>query len=131
MDTESLRRLFKRDRFPVVVSNVDLPKLSGELLFQSIKETECTTEVILITSDATIEKSTELLRKGAFDYIAKPFSIFKLLSAVENALTHQSLEAEKEDLIAVMADSPRFDRPTVEGFTFGGHGARDSSRAGS
>jgi PAS domain S-box-containing protein len=52
------------------------------------------TLVIVMTGDVTIESAVKALRKGAYDYLRKPFESTELLNTIENALDRIRLERE-------------------------------------
>lgn len=73
------------ETFRVIVTDLMLPDISGLELIRMIAERWPATPLIAISGYATSEKATEAIRRGAFDFVAKPFDIDELLGVVERA----------------------------------------------
>ena len=76
--------IFCKDSFPLVVSDIKMPGMSGIELLQKVKEIEPETQVIIITSYATVETAISAIRSGVYDYMIKPFEDLELIVAVVN-----------------------------------------------
>jgi DNA-binding NtrC family response regulator len=96
---QALRQLSERT-FDVVVSDVRMSGLSGLQLLQQIRERGWDTPVILMTAFATIEEAVDAIKRGAHDYVTKPFPDEKVVRMVEHAWSLQNLRAEVRDLRA-------------------------------
>jgi DNA-binding NtrC family response regulator len=72
--------------FDVVVSDLVMEGSSGLEVLRSCRAQPDPPEVLLVTGHATIPDAVEAMRRGAFDYFAKPIDIRKLRSKVEQAL---------------------------------------------
>ena len=81
---EALNRLKDKD-FDIVVTDVRMDKVDGIQILERILETKDHTKVIIITGYATIEVAQEVLAKGAFDFIAKPFKPNDLRAVINKA----------------------------------------------
>ena len=57
----------------VVLLDLCLPDLAGEDVFTALRLRDATLPVIIITGDADVGRARQLLRRGAFDYVPKPF----------------------------------------------------------
>lgn len=75
--------------FDLVVSDLVLPDLRGSDLLAHVLEHAPGTPVILITAFGSIDMAVAMLRKGAFDFIAKPFAPDQLLLAIERAFAQR------------------------------------------
>jgi len=71
------------EKFDLVISDVKMPKMSGQELLREIKEQWPNTLVIMMTAYGTIDNAVESMKEGAFDYLLKPFSI-EILGATVN-----------------------------------------------
>ncbi len=69
----------------------------GITILEQIKKEHPFLPVIMISGHATIEKAVASLRKGAFDFLEKPFSLEKLLLIVDRALTQSRIQNQIED----------------------------------
>ena len=72
-----------KQNFSLVLSDVRLPDLGGDKVFELLcKTTVALPPFLFITAYGTIERAVELLRLGAMDYITKPFEIEELLKKI-------------------------------------------------
>ena len=76
----------------IVVTDLKLPSLSGSDLLRKIKEIAPRTEVAIMTGHGSIESAVDAMRKGAYDYIEKPFRVEMLRQLLQRM-------AEKVQLI--------------------------------
>jgi len=83
---EKAFKLFNEGRFELVISDIRLPDVSGLKLLDDIKSKSFPTPVILMTGYGTVQNAVEAMKKGAFDYILKPFSLKVLEQGIERAL---------------------------------------------
>jgi two-component system response regulator MtrA len=77
---------FETKRPDLVLSDVNLPGLSGIELCERIKQVSPSTPVILLTVQAESEAIQRGLQAGANAYLSKPFEITRLIETVEYAL---------------------------------------------
>jgi diguanylate cyclase (GGDEF)-like protein len=61
-----------------------MPKMNGIKLLEAIKEINANTQFVVMTSHASIDNSIDALKKGAFDYILKPFEDLDIVSDAAN-----------------------------------------------
>lgn len=83
---EEALKLLKKDGYAIVISDLKMPGMSGMELLAQIKRLKPETRVVMITAYATIESAVEAMRRGASDYISKPFKINEIEVAVRRAL---------------------------------------------
>ncbi|BFP41565.1 sigma-54 dependent transcriptional regulator [Flavobacteriaceae bacterium GF1] len=100
--------------FDVILSDVRLPEGNGISLLSKIKKQFPGTQVILMTGYAEVKTAVEAMKKGAFDYISKPFTPESMLLAITNALGKESLGKTL---------SPKKETATVQPPGKGGYGA--------
>ena len=81
--------------FDLVISDIDMGRLSGLELVPIVHSTSPDTVTLMISGDHDIKTAIESLRVGAFDYVIKPFDLRHLGAAVERALDHCRLLKEK------------------------------------
>jgi putative nucleotidyltransferase with HDIG domain len=98
----------KEERFDLVLSDIMMPGMSGLELLAEITARCRETVVILISGNLNIQSAIEAMRRGAFDYVTKPFNLSDVETAVARALRHQSLlkanqqyEQHLEDLVSL------------------------------
>jgi len=95
---EAVRAVSAEGDVDVVVSDVTMPKLDGLDAMREIKKLDPKIEVIMITGCATIETAVESMRRGAYDYITKPFQIADLARLVGRALEKRRLMRTVDEL---------------------------------
>jgi diguanylate cyclase (GGDEF)-like protein len=97
---EDAIELFRNKRFPLVITDIRMPGMTGIELLQEVKKIHKDTEVIIITSHASVETTISALRMGAYDYLLKPFEEIELISAVaKRAIDKIRLTTERSDLM--------------------------------
>lgn len=85
--------MLKQSEFDVILLDIKMPLMDGmEALEHILSEYE--TPVIMISGHGTIETAVEAIKKGAFDYIAKPLDLNRLLVTIRNALDKSRLLSE-------------------------------------
>jgi diguanylate cyclase (GGDEF)-like protein len=92
---EEALSLLRSFQFDLVLSDIQMPGLSGLEMAPRILEHSPDTVVIMISGEQTIDSAIEAMRAGAFDYITKPFDLRQVGASVQRALKHQMLLAEK------------------------------------
>ena len=78
----------------VVLLDINLPDLSGMALLPQIKKNWPVLPVVMMTAVDTIPQVVEAIKKGAFDYLAKPINAQELLVAIERAIEASELQSE-------------------------------------
>ena len=86
---EAALSLFAQHAYALVITDIRMPGMSGIDLLKKIKETNQDTQVIIITSHASLDTALTALRAGAYDYLIKPFDDLELISAVVNRATEK------------------------------------------
>ncbi|WP_149303945.1 sigma-54-dependent transcriptional regulator [Pareuzebyella sediminis] len=77
---------FKNNHFDVILTDLRLPEYDGIKLLTDIKTVSPKTQVILMTGYAEVGSAVNAMKKGAFDYISKPFTPDEIVMIIENAL---------------------------------------------
>jgi len=81
---EALEKIKKED-YDVVLADIKMPGMSGMELLLEIKRLKPQIRVIMITAFASTKSAVEAMKKGASDYISKPFRIDEVEAAVKRA----------------------------------------------
>lgn len=82
---EGVERL-RGGRYDVVLSDVRLPDLSGLDVVALVTETSPGTPVVVMTAFGTVETALEAMKRGARDFVTKPFETAALLAVLEKAV---------------------------------------------
>ncbi|TWU62060.1 Transcriptional regulatory protein ZraR [Crateriforma conspicua] len=91
----------KRD-FDIAILDWNLPGLSGLELVQRMRDTSVDTEIIVLTGEGTIENAVESMRRGAFDFLSKPFPMAELERRCQVASEARRLRKENAQLREVI-----------------------------
>ncbi|HSQ78504.1 MAG TPA: response regulator [Nitrospirota bacterium] len=78
--------------FDVVLLDFMMPKLSGIDALMELRKKRLKTKVIMITAFATVESAVDAIRKGASDYLSKPFKIPELLTTIRRVIEEAKFE---------------------------------------
>ncbi|MDR3567483.1 MAG: sigma-54 dependent transcriptional regulator [Syntrophobacteraceae bacterium] len=97
-DPQELTQLLEQKSFDVVLTDLKMPGRSGIQVLEEVKQKNPRTAVIIMTAYGTIESALQATRKGAFDYITKPFRKERILHVIEQALNWQKLQQENSYL---------------------------------
>jgi len=102
VDPKILLKTIKLNEPCVVVSDIKMPDLDGMSLMQHLLAKDKNLPVILITGHGDIPLAVEAMKKGAFEFLTKPFSPEKLLEVIKNAQTFrmQYLESLNIEVVA-------------------------------
>jgi signal transduction histidine kinase len=103
---EGLRKI-QAESFDLVLIDVMLPDGRGIDLLEPIREHDPETVSIIITGYATVELAVDTIKKGAYNFISKPFTADMLLMTVNQGLEKRHLSLETKRLQAI-------ERETVE-----------------
>lgn len=87
-----------RFRPTVVISDWQMPRMTGTELCKKLRETEETrdTAIIMLSSHSTRADAMRALREGADEYIVKPFNFERLIATVERLVAERQLRRERE-----------------------------------
>lgn len=103
-------RLFAQENPALVITDIQMPGLSGYEVLKRIKEQTPAALVIVITAYGTVEKAVEAMKLGAYDYLTKPFSRDELTLTVGKALAYDGLREENRKLREELSDKADFSR---------------------
>ncbi len=81
----------KDSSFDVVITDLKMPKMDGMELLEKTKEISPNTAVIMMTAFSSIESAVEAMKKGASDYIVKPFLNEEIKLTVKKIIEQQKL----------------------------------------
>ena len=91
--TEALAQLQARE-VDLVLLDVRLPALTGLEVLDRIKALEDSVEVIMVTAVLDVRTAVEAIKRGAYDYVTKPFDVDEMLALVRRALEKRALQRE-------------------------------------
>jgi DNA-binding NtrC family response regulator len=91
-------RLLRETPLDAVVTDLRMPDVDGLEIVRAAAESQPDAKVIIITAFATIASAIDAVKRGAFDYVSKPFEIEELVLALERALEDSRLRRENRSL---------------------------------
>ena len=94
---EALQRL-QKETYPIVVSDIYLDERTGLDVLQAARAANPDCAVILMTGRGTIETVMRATQGGAFDYIAKPFELDRLLETIKRAEAKNQPEPDDDEI---------------------------------
>jgi response regulator RpfG family c-di-GMP phosphodiesterase len=80
--------------YNLVISDLKMPNMSGLELIQKIGEESIPVLTVIMTGFGTVETAIEAMKKGAYDYILKPFKVEEVIHIVQRGLDRQRLQHE-------------------------------------
>jgi two-component system response regulator PilR (NtrC family) len=90
--------MLKKKSFEMIISDLQMPQVTGLELLKFVRENYGDTLFMLITAFGTTETAVEAMKMGAYDYITKPFKLDEVRINISNALRSKTLETENRTL---------------------------------
>jgi len=87
-----------KGNYDVILSDIKMPKLDGTELLAKLMANSTNSSLIMMSGHGSIETALDCVKKGAFDYLAKPIDLNRLLVSFRNALDKTNLVAETKSL---------------------------------
>lgn len=84
-------KLVEKEDFDLIISDIKMPKLNGTDFLKQSLQTKPDSTFIMISGHADIDTAVSALKEGAYDFIAKPIDINRLLTSVKNAVDKRNL----------------------------------------
>lgn len=97
-DGEEGYKLATTNSYDAVLCDIKMPKMDGIEFLGKIGQQNPELPIIMISGHGTIETAVEAVKKGAYDYIAKPPDLNRLLITLRNAMDKSSLSKEAKTL---------------------------------
>jgi|GEM_PF-328070 len=92
----------RKNCYDLIITDLNMPELSGIELIKIIKGEDDTTEFVIITGYASMDSAVEAIKIGAFDYIVKPFRMEELQVVVKNARDKVRLKKLNNQLLVTL-----------------------------
>jgi two-component system response regulator PilR (NtrC family) len=99
----------RREPVDLAIVDVMLPELSGVEVLEELKKIDPEMVVVMITAFASVETAITAMKRGAFDYVTKPFKNDEVLLIVANGVNQRRLLSENRQLKQALSDRQRFD----------------------
>ena len=101
--------LAREKLYDCAIVDLMMPGIDGIETTQRIKEIDSTLPVIMITAFASVESAVDAMKKGAREYITKPFKNDEVLLVLKNAIERRQLEIEVQNLRQALREKYRFE----------------------
>jgi DNA-binding NtrC family response regulator len=86
------------EQVELVLTDLRMPEVDGITVLRQLRPQRPTLPIVIMTAFATVESAIEGLRKGAFDYILKPFKLAEISHTVERAISYGRLQRQNKSL---------------------------------
>ncbi len=97
-DAEAGWKLFRAEAPDLVITDVRMAGMSGMDLLSRVRQADPAAIVIVITAYGTVQQAVEAMKRGAHDYVTKPFDRDTLKLTVRKALDFSSVRQENKQL---------------------------------
>jgi response regulator RpfG family c-di-GMP phosphodiesterase len=84
----------ERARYDMVISDLKMPKMGGLDLLKEVARVHPETLTVIMTGFGTVETAIDAMKRGAYDYILKPFKVEEIVHIVQRGLEKRRLSAE-------------------------------------
>lgn len=105
--------LLQSQQFDLVLLDLFMPDVDGHQVMDFIIERQLDICVIVVSGDVSIDSAISALRRGAYDFLRKPYEPDELLLKIENALIKRRLEKENKAMNLQLEESERWYRYMV------------------
>jgi two-component system nitrogen regulation response regulator NtrX len=86
------------ENFDLILCDIKMPKLDGMELLNKLNEQNIDSPIVMMSGHGNIETAVEAVKKGAYDFLAKPIDLNRLLVTVRNAIERTGLVSETKTL---------------------------------
>ena len=111
---ENARKMILENKFDFLITDLKLPDDSGLELLEFSQKTSPTTKVILMTAYSEVDTAVKAIKKGALDYISKPFRPEELLMIIEEDFLKSKSTTKSENDVSVSSENDFEPKPKPE-----------------
>ncbi len=97
-DSREVAQLWRREKFDVILLDMDMPNVSGLDLLKEKHRKNIKTPVVILTGVGDVDLAVNAMKLGAFDYLLKPVEDDKLLEVLISAMEHRDLHQTIDQL---------------------------------
>jgi two-component system, NtrC family, nitrogen regulation response regulator NtrX len=90
--------MIQKEKYDIVLCDIKMPKMDGIEVLDKIMQLSADIPVVMVSGHGNIETAVEAVKKGAFDFIAKPLDLNRLLVTIRNAMDKSTLVRETKVL---------------------------------
>jgi CheY-like chemotaxis protein/glycine cleavage system H lipoate-binding protein len=96
-DAETGLGKIDRNRYELIICDIMMPEMDGFQFLEKLTERQIESPVIITTGFSTVENAVRSLHLGAVDFLAKPFTVDELMSAVQRGLNYSRVVPARSD----------------------------------
>lgn len=104
----------RQSRFDLVILDLGLPDIGGQEIMEFMNLHHMGAHVIVTSGAPEVESVIGALKRGAYDYLRKPYASEELLKTIDKALQHRRLQAENRQIASQLESSERVYRNLVD-----------------
>lgn len=91
----------------LILLDLKMPNMDGMTFLHQCMEIRKDIQIIILTGQGTIESAIEAMKRGAYDYLSKPYNLKELEALITKALERQSLQEENRQLKQVLSSQSK------------------------
>lgn len=107
-------QLLRRNVFDLVILDLQMPDVGGHAIMDFMKTQRCEASIIVTSGAKSIDAAIGALKRGAYDYLRKPYTREELEKTIDNILQHRALQAENRRIATVLDQSEKMYRFLVD-----------------
>lgn len=107
-DGKTALSMLRQYPYNVIITDLRLPGLTGEVILEEALSLFPETIVIVMTGFGNIQSAVEAIRRGAYDYLPKPFQLAELVMRVEKGIEEHQIKSENRLLRGELQEKYRF-----------------------
>ncbi len=95
-------QIYNKEHFDIIISDLVMKPMDGMELLSEIKKINHDALFIMITGYPSVDSAMEAIKKGARDYITKPFNIDEIKIKIERALLERSMKGSLKNIQGIV-----------------------------
>jgi len=109
-DPENGVALLKEQNYDLVITDLNMPDMSGLDLLRQVRAFKSQQDLIVMTAYASVDTAIEAMKEGAVDYITKPFKVDEVKIVIEKTISRRKLQEENTSLRRQLQGDNSFDK---------------------
>ncbi len=112
-DGEIFLKWIKQKSYSIYLLDINVPKINGLDVAKAIRESDIQTPILMLTAMGEIENKIEAFKKGADDYLVKPFHLEELYIRIQALLRRRERPQQVQDILQIADLTINRDEQTV------------------
>ena len=108
VDGDEALKLIRAHTYDLAILDIKMPGLSGLELLDRVRELKSELLVVIMTAEASMKNAVEAMKRGAYDYITKPFHVAELRTKLDRLVHSIELDQENRLLREQLRSKPGF-----------------------